>query len=94
MYLGEQLVDSVEINLSGYGANGKVSLDLMDRINELKKKHKTSIEKANAQPVFYLGNIPSSINNFRSLKNQHDGNGERRPELVKSFSILSGKRQF
>lgn len=47
----------------------------MDRMNELKKKHKTAIETANAQPVFYLGNIPSSINNFRPLKYQHDDNG-------------------
>lgn len=67
----------------------------MDRMNELKKKHKTAIETANAQPVFYLGNIPSSINNFRPLKYQHDDNGGgRRPKLVKPFSILSGKRQF
>lgn len=75
MYLGQQMIDSVEINLTGYGKNDKAKLNLAERINELKRKHRDLIEKANAEPVFYLGNIPSSIHTFRSLKDRYGGGG-------------------
>lgn len=72
MYLEEQLVDSVEMTLLGYGTNDKVKFDLTDRMTQLKQKHAALIEKANVQPVFYLGNIPSTIRTSRSSKNPYN----------------------
>ena len=76
MYLGEQLIESVEISLVGYGAGGKAKLDLTGKMNELRMKHASLIKEANVQPSFWLGNIPSAINYFRSLKDQHGDGGE------------------
>jgi hypothetical protein len=75
MYLGEQFIESVEISLLGYGKNDKVKLDLTERMNELKTKHGALIEKAGVQPAFYIGDIPSAANRFRSLKDRYGGGG-------------------
>ena len=73
MYLGEQLIDSVEINLTSYGTIGKIKLDLTEKMRTLRTKYASLIKESNVQPTFWLGNIPSAINYFRSLKDQNGG---------------------
>lgn len=50
---------------------GKVQLISSSKISEeleqLIKKHRKEINQANTEPQFYISDVPSSINNFKSL---------------------------
>lgn len=71
MYLNESFLDAEDIPISGYGTNNKIKLELTTLMTAMKKKHADAIKKAGMEPVFYLCNIPSSINSFRFTEDQN-----------------------
>jgi hypothetical protein len=56
-------INGVEIARKPFGNGDKLS----ELILLLKKEYKAQIEKAGAEPEFYLENVPSAINTFKSL---------------------------
>jgi hypothetical protein len=69
-------VDGKEIVRTPLLPAAKVTKEL----EELKRKYHKEIESAGGQPKFYIDNVPSVINNFKSLL--ADGDGEQGNGLV------------
>ena len=69
----------VETARKPFGSGDKLS----EQILNLKKEYKADIEKAGVEPEFYLENVPSVINGFKSPK----------PESTsKSFEVNENKK--
>lgn len=57
-------LDGTEIARKPFSSSDKLS----DLITALKKEYKDHIEKTGVEREFYLENVPSVINTFKSLK--------------------------
>jgi hypothetical protein len=71
MYLGEHLIDSVDVSVVGHARlHGQI---IKDTMQQLLKKHKKDLSSADQHPTSYLEGVLSHINEFRSLMNHNSG---------------------